>query len=436
MSEYILRVKNIKKSFGGVKALKGVDLEIKKGEIHCLAGENGCGKSTLIKIVSGFFKQDEGTIEIDGETFANITTSESIRRGIQVIYQDLSVFPKLTVMENLALSMELMNGRKLVNRKRMQKIAEQAVEMIDYHVDFQALVRDLSLGDRQMIAICRSLLYDAKLIIMDEPTSSLTKKEVKELFKVIRRLQSQGIAVLFVSHKLDEVFEISERFTIFRNGENVISADTEELDREKFTYYMTGRNFENHYFESEASEEIPVLQVKNLGITGMFEDISFEVRRGEIFGVTGLLGCGRDEIMLSLFGMIPSERGQILIDGVPCRIDSVSAAKAKGIGYVPADRITEGLFLPLAIRDNIIAAELKAVTGKAGLVDQKCVEETAEHWISEMSVVARDSGAPVQTLSGGNQQKIVLARWMATELSVLILNGPTVGVDIGAKHDI
>lgn len=176
MSEYILRVKNIKKSFGGVKALKGVDLEIKKGEIHCLAGENGCGKSTLIKIVSGFFKQDEGTIEIDGETFANITTSESIRRGIQVIYQDLSVFPNLTVMENLALSMELMNGRKLVNRKRMQKIAEQAVEMIDYHVDFQALVRDLSLGDRQMIAICRSLLYDAKLIIMDEPTSSLKKK--------------------------------------------------------------------------------------------------------------------------------------------------------------------------------------------------------------------------------------------------------------------
>ena len=411
-------------------------MEIRKGEIHCLAGENGCGKSTLIKIISGVYRQDSGTIEIDGTVYDTISPTEAIKQGVQVIYQDLSVFPNLTVMENLALSMELAGNRKIVNYKRLREIAKQAIASVNYKVDLDVKVDSLSIADKQMVAICRSLLYNAKLIIMDEPTSSLTQREVGELFKVIRKLQANGIAILFVSHKLDEVFEISERFTIFRNGEKVIDAQTNELDDEKFAYYMTGRKFEDNFFDGEILDEEPILKVKGLSRTPYFKNISFELRRGEILGITGLIGCGRDELMLSLFGMMPAEDGQVFMHGREVILNSVSASMKQGIGYVPPDRIGEGLFLSLSIQDNLIAAKLKKMTKLFRLLDQKKITAEAGKWIEEFSVVAKDSKSPVQTLSGGNQQKVVLARWLATDLSVLILNGPTVGVDIGAKYDI
>ena len=436
MSDFILRVEDIKKSFGGVKALKGVSLEVKKGEIHCLAGENGCGKSTLIKVISGFYTADEGLIELDGDKHTKITPVEAISHGVQVIYQDFSVFPNLTVMENLALNMELMNKRKIVNYKRFRKIAKDAISKIDFKVDLDELVENLSVADKQLIAICRALLSNAKLIIMDEPTTALTKKEVKALFNVIKNLQSQGIAILFVSHKLDEVFEISERFTILRNGENVITGNTSELDSAKFAFYMTGREFKQKYFEPKNVSKEPVLEVKDLSLKNGYSDVSFKLNKGEILGITGLLGSGRTELVLSLFGIYPAQEGEIKIAGKPVSIKSVRDAIEAGIGYVPSDRLTEGLFLPQSISRNIVISKLDKLCTKLGFLKAKEIDSEVEKWVHDLSVATNNAIRPAQTLSGGNQQKVVLARWLATDLSVLILNGPTVGVDIGSKYDI
>jgi ABC-type sugar transport system ATPase subunit len=311
----LLKVTDIKKAFAGVQALKGVSLSIAPGEIHCLAGENGCGKSTLIKIISGVYAPDEGKIEFGGHAHSKITPIDAIRNGIQVIYQYFSIFPNLSVMENLAFNTELAAGRRVVNWKRLRKIAEQAIGRINFQVDLSAPLGSLTVADKQMVAISRALLSDARLIIMDEPTTALTRKEVSALFKVILDLKKQDIATLFVSHKLDEVFEISERFTILRSGELVATGSTKELDKKKFTFYMTGREFEDAQFEPKNVSEKPVLEVRNLTLPGSFEDVSFELRRGEIVGVTGLLDSGRTELALSLFGIQKAEKGEILKDG-------------------------------------------------------------------------------------------------------------------------
>ena len=272
MSDYIIRAKGIKKYFGGVKALDGVDLEIKKGEVHCLAGENGCGKSTIINVISGFYTPDGGELEIDGVSYPKMTPQQSIAAGIQVIYQDLSVFPNLTVMENLALNMELASGRKFVSKKRFREIAKEAVAKINFEIDLDEKVENLSVADKQLIAISRALLNNAKLIIMDEPTTAITKKEVRALFSVIRDLQKQNIAILFVSHKLDEVFEIAERFTIFRNGKNTGAGDASELTQEKFTYYMTGREIKETPF---VYEEKPGAQKVLIDVQNGYDWVAF-----------------------------------------------------------------------------------------------------------------------------------------------------------------
>ena len=436
MSDYILEARDIRKSFGGVRALKGVDLAIKHGEIHCLAGENGCGKSTLIKIISGFYEADGGSFLLDGERFDRITPSDAIHRGVQVIYQDFSVFPNLTVMENLAFNMELMKGRSFVNHRRMRQTAESAVSRINFDVDLDERVENLPVADKQLIAISRALLYDAKLIIMDEPTTALTKKEVQALFAIIRQLQAQRISILFVSHKLDEVFEISEGFTIFRNGENVASGDTGDLDDKKFAFYMTGREFKEESFVPQKLGSPPVLTVNNLTMAGAFSDVSFQLAPGEILGITGLLGSGRTELVQSLFGFNSPDSGELKIDGSAVRFRNVKDALKHGIGYVPEDRLTEGLFLPQSITLNTIVSRLEFLSSRYGFLDGEAVTREVEHWIAELSVAASDPNQPVRTLSGGNQQKVVLARWLANDLSVLILNGPTVGVDIGSKYDI
>ncbi|MDC7234252.1 MAG: sugar ABC transporter ATP-binding protein [Spirochaetales bacterium] len=436
MSDYILQVENIKKSFGGVRALKGVSLNIKKGEIHSLAGENGCGNSTLIKIISGFYEADEGLLRIDGKEYSKISPMDSIRQGIQVIYQDFSVFPNLTVMENLAFNMELMSGHKFVNYKRMRSIAKTAISRINFKVDLDERVEHLPVADRQLIAISRALLYDARLIIMDEPTTALTKKEVQALFKIIKQLQEQGIAILFVSHKLDEVFEISEGYTILRNGENVISGVTRELTDEKFAYYMTGREFSHTVNRDKPETDETVLEVENLSMKGAYEDISFRLGKGEILGITGLLGSGRTELVQSLFGINSPDEGIVKLNGENVHFKSVKEAMDAGIGYVPSDRLTEGLFLPQSIRLNTIISKIDKVTSKRGFLDTEQINSEVDHWIEDLAVAASDPEQPVQTLSGGNQQKVMLSRWLANKPTILILNGPTVGVDIGSKFDI
>lgn len=436
MSEYVLRALNVKKHFGGVKALKDVSLEIKKGEVHCLAGENGCGKSTLIKVISGFYTPDGGTVEFDGVPCPKVTPSVAIAAGVQVIYQDFSIFPNLTVMENLAINKELMRTSKLINWKRMRETAIEAVSKIGFKVDLDEKVENLSVADKQLIAISRALLNNAKLIIMDEPTTALTKKEVKALFEIIRSLQAQGIAILFVSHKLDEVFEICERFTILRSGENVAAGNTSELDDKKFSYYMTGREFDSNSRPAPCTSEETVLEVKNLSLHNGFKDVSFKLRKGEILGITGLLGSGRTELVQAIFGYTPADEGEIYVNGQKAQIRCVRDAIRYKIGYVPEDRLTEGLFLIQSISRNITVTKLDEYSNRMGVVDQKQADAEVEKWIKELSVATNNAVRPVQTLSGGNQQKVVLARWLANDLDVLILNGPTVGVDIGAKYDI
>lgn len=437
MSENIIKITGVKKYFGGVKALDGVDLVVKKGEVHCLAGENGCGKSTIINVISGFYTPDAGTIEIDGKVYSKLTTQQAIDAGVQVIYQDLSVFPNLTVRENLALNMEVAGGKKFVSKKRFNEIAMEALSKIDFKVDLDEMVENLTVADKQLIAISRALLNNAKLIIMDEPTTAITYKEVENLFKVIRELQKKGIAVLFVSHKLDEVFEIAEHFTIFRSGKNVFSGKTEELNEQKFTYYMTGRDIQEEPFRYTAkSDAKTVLEVRKLSLTNGFADCSFSLKQGEILGITGLLGSGRTELAEAIFGYHAAETGEIFIDGRKVEIRSVKDGIANGIGYVPPERNVQGLFMEQSIADNISITSWKKHSSALGFVNEKSIDESVNHWVQELSIKINDTKDDMRTLSGGNAQKCVLAKWLSLDLKVLILNGPTVGVDIGAKYDI
>jgi simple sugar transport system ATP-binding protein len=436
MADPVIKVSDVSLAFAGVQALRHVNLEIQPGEIHCLAGENGSGKSTLIKVISGVYTPDQGTVELNGKTYSKVTPPQAIAAGIQVIYQDFSVFPNLTVMENLALTTEVAARRKLVNWRRFRRIAEEAVAKIDCRIDLDAKVGTLSVADRQLVAICRALMSDARLIIMDEPTTALTKREVDALFGIILDLKARGISTLFVSHKLEEVFEISEHFTILRSGEVVADCPPADLDRRKFSYFMTGREFADSPFEPGDLAPEPVLEVRGLGLKNGFSDVSFALYPGEILGITGLLGSGRTELALTLFGAYKADAGEILISGRPAQLGSVRRAIRQGIGYVPEDRLTEGLFLEQSIGDNIVIAEIDAALTRLGLLDKAKKRAEAQHWVDELKVATNDPDNAASTLSGGNQQRIVLAKWLATRPGILILNGPTVGVDIGSKHDI
>ncbi len=436
MVETVISVRGLSKSFAGVKALDGVNLEIRAGEIHCLAGENGSGKSTLIKVISGVYQPDEGSIELNGKVYDKLTPIEAIRGGVQVIYQDFSIFPNLSVMENLALNHELSQGRKLVNWRRFRTIAEEAIAKINFRVDLDAKVGDLSVADKQLVAISRALLNDTKLIIMDEPTTALTNREVEALFRVILDLKSRGIAILFVSHKLGEVFQISERFTIIRNGKLVVTSLPEELDHKKFAHYMTGREVDDVAFEQPKSVGEPVLEVVGLGLDGALEDINFTLHKGEILGITGLLGSGRTELALTLFGLFSTDSGEIKVKGKAVKLGGIRDAIAHGIAYVPEDRLTEGLMLERSIADNIVISELDHFTSALGMINTRRRQEEVDRWVDELRIATRNADNPVNTLSGGNQQRVVLAKWLAANPDILILNGPTVGVDIGSKSDI
>lgn len=436
MRQPFIKLTGISKSFAGVKALTDIDMMIYEGEIRCLAGENGGGKSTLIKVISGFYTPDKGHIEISGKKFNKITPLQAINEGIQIIYQDFSIFPNLTVAENIAISYERLHGKKIVNWSNIKKNALKAMDMINVKIDPDALVGSLSVADRQLVAICRALLQDAKLLIMDEPTTALTRKEVDALFAVVRDLQKKNISVLFVSHKLEEVFEIAEELTIIRNGRLVIEGPMKDFDREKFIYHMTGRNIKEDLFVPEGLSEKPMLKVDNISIKDLFEDINFEVRGGEIVGITGLLGSGRSELARAMFGLEKIDKGNVVVDGKVVKRGSVKDAVKNGIAYVPEDRLTEGLFLPHSINRNVVAATMDDVLNKQKLIDNKKLRGRTKSWIDELSIVTPSGELPVQNLSGGNQQRVVLAKWLATEPKVLILNSPTVGVDIGSKTDI
>ena len=437
MSEKFLTLKNISKRYVGVQALDSVDFEIQNGEIHCLVGENGSGKSTLIKIIAGVVQPDQGAmVEIGGEQIHDNQAIDSIRKGIEVIYQDLSLFPNLTVAENIALSEIIAKGRKVVNWGEIRTIARAAMDQIKANLPLDNLVSDISLADKQIVAICRALTHDVKLVIMDEPTTALTRKEVNALFRVVKDLQSKGIATMFVSHKLDEVFEIAERVTILRDGVKVGTFPRDELNNEKLIFLMTGKKLAKTQGTQEWVQDSVLLAVKRLCKSGNFKDINFTLSPGEILGITGLLGSGRTELAHAIFGLNPADSGEITFLGNPVHIRKVGDAIKLGIGYVPENRLVQGLVMQQSVGHNIIITFLEDLLNHLGLINPVKTQKSIKQWIDNLSIQVPSADSPVETLSGGNQQRVVLAKWIATEPKILILDGPTVGVDVAAKSTI
>lgn len=435
--EPILEVHDIVKTFGGVQALKHVTLSFVPGEVHCLAGENGSGKSTLIKIISGVERPDSGTITIAGDQSAQLTPNGAIRSGIQVIYQDFSLFPNLTAAENIAMLSEFAEQRLVSSRKRMRESAKRVVDELGLNLDLEADVEALSVADRQLIAICRALVSDAKVLIMDEPTTALTHTEVQRLFTIVRQLQERGVAIVFVSHKLDEVIQISQRVSVLRNGELVETGPASDYTRQSIVQAMTGRAVSEERIVSVIPDDAPVLlRIERLCRAGGFEDVSFSLRAGEILGITGLLGSGRSEIAEAIFGINPADSGTITIRDRTVRIRSINDAVHAGIGYVPEDRLTQGLFLEASIADNIIAASLDSHRGRFGLLDSVGIRRAIADLFGRLRIQAPSVSAVVRSLSGGNAQRVVLAKWLGLHPSILMLNGPTVGVDVGSKEEI
>jgi simple sugar transport system ATP-binding protein len=436
-AQTVLEVRDIVKTYGGVRALGGVSLKLESGEVHCLAGENGSGKSTLIKIISGVERPDSGTILIDGEAHAHTTPSGAIRAGIQVIYQDFSLFPNLTAAENIAMLSELADRRKISSRRRIRAAAERIVAELGLHIDLDADVDQLSVADRQLIAICRALVGEARVLIMDEPTTALTHSEVDRLFTIVRRLQARGVAIVFVSHKLDEVLRISQQVTVLRNGEVVESGPASEYTGRTIAKAMTGRDVGDERLVDDLPEgRPPLMVVEGLGRKGAFSDVSFTLQPGEILGITGLLGSGRSEIAEAIFGVAPADTGTVTIDGRSRSIRSIKDAVRAGIGYVPEDRLTQGLFLEKSIADNMVAASIDSYRNKALLLDGRRVSGSMADLFGRLRIKAPNVLAPVRSLSGGNAQRVVIAKWLDRRPSVLMLNGPTVGVDIGSKEEI
>ncbi len=437
MDNTILRLKGINKSFSGVQALKDIDIEIKAGTIYCLLGENGCGKSTLIKIICGVYSPDSGEIELDGKVVRHMTPIEAMSQGIEVIYQDLSVFPNLTVAENIMFNTEITERKRTVSWKRVKEHARETMRRIGVDLPLDAMVGDLPVASRQLIAICRAIAHNARILIMDEPTTALTKREVDALFETVRELNKSGISVIFVSHKMEEIMQLSQYVYILRNGEQVASGPISEFTKEKIVYHMTGREIAFKQLAGGRKKEAEtVLRVENLNQRGGFIDISFELKKGEILGLTGLLGSGRTALANALFGIHPADRGEIYLNGKKAAIRSVRDAVKHGIAYVPEDRLTEGLFLEQSIRNNMIVTVLNRLRSMGGAIDAGRANALADDWIDKLHIKAASKLNAASSLSGGNQQKIVIAKWLATEPGVLILNGPTVGVDVGAKADI
>ena len=435
----IVTIKDMYKSFYGAMALNGMNFTVNEGEVRCLIGENGCGKSTMIKVISGFHGFDSGELQINGKTYRKITPAESIAEGIQVIYQDFALFPNMTIAENIMMYSTVAGKKAHINWKEVRQRAVDTLHKIKFEIDPDIYIADLNVAQKQMVAICRAIVQNAKLLIMDEPTTALTTKEVERLFSIVRQLKSEGVSVLFVSHKLDEVIEICDSYTVMRNGEDVYCSNKgdSKLTKEEMVFYMTGKKFDSQTYHYEQTDAQPVLELKELTMEPTFRNISLKLHQGEILGITGLLGCGRSELAEALFGLRIATGGQIEINGKDVGIfKNVDDALRCGIAYVPEDRLTEGLHLAQSIADNSISRIVRNYANCFGVLRIKALRSKQTEGLNSMSVAGMVPQNPANSLSGGNQQKIVLIKWLASNPDILILNCPTVGVDVGAKNDI
>ena len=430
-------VENIVKSFGGARALSGVSLSVKGGEVHCIAGENGSGKSTLIKIMSGVHAPDSGLIRLGDKSFTQLSPREAVREGVQVIFQDFSLLPNLTVAENIALPTYILKNSRLLSKKQTNQLATNALDLIGVDIDINAPVADISIASKQLIAIARATNLGVKMLFMDEPTTALTRKEIKRLFEVVEQIKARGVATVFVSHKIDEIQEICNTITILRNGEVVSDGMMKDFKRQGISQAMTGLDVsETRIAPKLKKSNGKVIEVKNLTTKPTFSNVSFSIAPGEILGMTGLLGSGRTELAEAIFGQYPVDSGEVIVDGKPIHLNSSSAALKAGIGYVPPDRLTQGLFLEQSILNNLVAVGIDQYQSSGGRLAKSRLAEAGDRWIKDLRIKTKNPLNPVSSLSGGNQQRVVLAKWLAMNPHLMILNGPTVGVDIGSKREI
>lgn len=437
-----LEVRDLHKRFGGVQALKGVSFVIERGRTYHLMGENGCGKSTLIKIISGAQSADGGELILDGRSVDSLDPIGALSAGIETVYQDLSLLPNLSVAENVALSRQLVAAKghlaRRLDRKALHETAVRALSAAGLPTDaffLATTVEQLPIATRQLVAIARAIASNAGLVIMDEPTTALTRLEVDNLFRVVRGLQDKGVSVLFVTHKLDECKAIGGTAIIMRDGQKITECDVAAQSKAQLGFWMTGRRLDDKRYRDSPNIGERRLAVKGLGARG-FEDVSFDVARGEIFGITGLLDSGRNELALVLAGISPARRGQVTLDGAPAALSSPAKAIETGIGYVPEDRLSEGLFLEKSIRENIIMAILDRLRGAFGLLDGRRASALAQKTVDDLHVATPDINLPMTSLSGGNAQRVLIGRWLTISPRLLVLHGPTVGVDVGSKDTI
>ena len=438
----VLQMTGIDKAFAGVKALDNVDFRLRAGEVHALLGENGAGKSTLLKVLTGAYLLDRGTIELKGERVLFDSPLEAQRGGVSAVYQEVNLCPNLSAAENIFIGREPRRfGR--IQWRVMRRQAAEALARVDVHVDVSALLSTHSLAVQQMVAIARAIDISADVLILDEPTSSLDTGEVERLFELIRQLTSQGIAVVFVSHFLDQVFEIADRITVLRNGKLVGEWPKDELSRVELVSQMLGREYKTlealerkaRVAQDSAEDATPVLEAKAVGRKRAIAPFDLALHRGEVVGLAGLLGSGRTELARLLFGADRSDSGQLQLNGKRLSIRNPRVATAHGVAFCPENRRTEGLIEDLTVRENILLA-LQAARGWTRPIPRKRQEELADHWIRALDIRVASAEQQMRSLRGGNQQKVLLARWLLTQPKLLILDEPTRGIDVGAKTEI
>lgn len=434
-NEIILKMENITKTFPGVVALEDVSIELHKGEVLGILGENGAGKSTLIKILAGNYIKDSGSIYVDGRRFEIRNPSEAMSSGIRVIYQELNTLNNLTVAENIFIGEQLVKGPfKIVDWKSMNKKATEILESLNVKLNPNSVIGDLSISEKQVVEIAKAISKDAKILVMDEPTAALSEEDTQSLFKIIRTLKKRGVSIIYISHRLKEIFEITDRVTVLRDGKKVKSLNTKDTDANELVTLMVGRDIKEMYPKREVPIGEVVMEVKNLSADG-FSDISFELRKGEILGIFGLLGSGRTSLVKALFGANKIKSGEITIKGKTVNMKSPRVARDEKIGLVPLDRKVEGLALALGVKENITLANIKDL-GKGFLIKKALENRKAEKWVKEMDIKTPTIDQEINSLSGGNQQKVVLAKWLESGSKIIILNEPTRGIDVGAKIEI
>ena len=438
MEEYILEMKDIVRTFPGVRALNGVDFRAKRGVVHALMGENGAGKSTLMKCLVGINPPDSGEIWLKGKKVQIQNPNEALKLGIAMIYQELNPVAERSVMENIWLGREPMLSKLplFVDHKEMYKKTKELLENLEINIEPKVKVKELSVAKMQMIEIAKAISYNADVVIMDEPTSSLTPNEVAHLFSMIQKLKNRGVAVIYITHKMEEIFNIADEVTVLRDGNHILTKPISEMTIDSLITAMVGRYLTDMFPKMQSQIGDVKLSVRHLEVPGLLHDISFDVRKGEILGVAGLVGAGRTELMETLFGLRRKSSGEIFIDGEKVEIRSPSDAINTGIGFLTEDRRLNGIIPVLSVQMNIILANIKNYSKLKIFLDLKTMQNDCEKYKERLKIRTPSLEALIQNLSGGNQQKVLVARWLLTNPDILILDEPTRGIDVGAKAEI